>query len=92
MATVEVKCPVCGGEEVIKHGISKSGKQRYYCKETICPNKVFQLEYSYNGCKPGIDETIVIMAANASGIRDTSRVLGVSQDKVISTLKKQKNR
>jgi len=30
------------------------------------------------------------MAANASGIRDTSRVLGISTAKVMSTLKKRK--
>ena len=92
MAMVEVKCPKCGGTKVIKHGISESGNQRYYCKEGICSVKSFQLEYHYTGCQYGINEKIVSMAANASGIRDTSRVLGVSQDKVMSTLKKQKNR
>jgi hypothetical protein len=45
----------------------------------------------YNGWKPGIEESIINMVANASGIRDTSRVLKISQDKVISTLKKRKN-
>jgi len=49
------------------------------------------LDYAYNGWKPGIEETIIIMAANASGIRDTSRVLNVSQGKVMSTLKKRQN-
>ena len=90
MATIEVKCPECGGTKVIKHGISTSGKQRYYCKDTTCGGRSFQLDHCYAGCEPGINEKIVAMAANASGIRDTSRVLGVSQDKVMSTLKKQK--
>jgi hypothetical protein len=38
----------------------------------------------------GIDEQIVKMTANASGIRDISRVLKISTDKVMSTLKKRK--
>lgn len=92
MATVAVKCPKCGESKVIKHGVSESGKQRYYCKNPQCPVRSFQLEHVYTGCQPGINEKIVAMAANASGIRDTSRVLGVSQDKVISTLKKRKNK
>ena len=91
MATIEVKCPVCAGTKVIKHGISESGKQRYYCKDKSCPGKSFQPKHSNTGCEPGIDEKIIAMAANAAGIRDTSRVLGVSQDKVMSTLKKQKS-
>lgn len=90
MATIEVKCPVCGGTKVIKHGISTSGKQRYYCKESTCPGGSFQLEHCYTGCERGIEEKIVAMAANASGIRDTSRVLGISQKKVMSTLKKRR--
>ena len=49
------------------------------------------LDYAYNGWKPGIEEDIVNMAANASGIRDTTRVFKVSQGKVMSTLKKWQN-
>jgi len=63
-----------------------------YCKDTVCAGKSFQLEHCYTGCESGINDKIVAMAANASGIRDTSRVLGISQDKVMSTLKKQKTR
>jgi len=37
-------------------------------------------------------DTIAAMADIVSGIRDTSHVLGISQDKVMSTLKKQKTR
>ncbi len=91
MATMEVKCPKCGGAQVIKHGKSSSGKQRYYCKNTKCSGESFQIEHVYNGSKPGINEKIVAMTANASGIRDISRVLEITTDKVISTLKKRIN-
>ncbi len=55
-----------------------------------CACNTFMLEYAYNGWKPGIEEAIIDMAANASGIRDTARVLKISQDKVMSTLKKRR--
>jgi transposase-like protein len=45
------------------------------------------LEYEDKGYEPGIDGKIIKMAANASGIRDTARVLGVSIQKVVDTLK-----
>jgi transposase-like protein len=47
-------------------------------------------EYTQNGSKPGIDERIIEMTANASGIRDIARVLKISKQKVQNTLKKQK--
>ena len=90
MAMVEVKCPICGTNAVSKHGKDSKGVQRYACNNNDCPRKIFMLEYVYNGNKPGIDRQIVTMTANASGIRDIARVLGVSTDKVMSTLKKQK--
>ena len=89
MATVQVKCPHCSGLNVVKNGYNKRGTQRYYCRDTHCKS-YFLLEYAYNGSKPGINEQIVKMTANASGIRDISRVLDISTDKVMSTLKKQK--
>ncbi|NLP26746.1 MAG: transposase, partial [Clostridiales bacterium] len=51
--------------------------------EVKCPT--FLIDYSYNGAHPNIESAIVKMAANASGIRDTSRVLGISTAKVMST-------
>jgi transposase-like protein len=48
------------------------------------------LDVSYNGSKPGIEVKIIEMTANASGIRDISRVLKISKDKVSNTLKKLK--
>ena len=91
MTTIPVKCPVCGGTKIYRNG-KNCGKQRYLCGDKSCPGKSFILEYSYNGWKPGINERIIAMAANASGIRDTARVLKVSKQKVSDTLKKRKKR
>ena len=46
------------------------------------------LEYRYKAYKPGVKEQVVDMAINGSGIRDTSRVLGINKKTVINTLKK----
>jgi len=54
--------------------------------------KSFILDYTYNGLKPGIDERIIGMAANASGIRDAARALKVSKQNVCDTFKKRKKR
>ena len=49
------------------------------------------LEYCYKACEVGIKEKIIDMATNASGIRDTARVLGINKNTVISQLKKEKD-
>ena len=89
MAKIDVKCPYCGSINVIKHGVTPAGYQRFRCRNEQCTVKTFQLEYMYEACYPDVDGKIVAMAVNASGIRDTARVLHVSTDKVMNTLKKQ---
>jgi len=91
MAMVIVRCPGCDGTKIYKHGKSENDEQRYICQDPECAVKTFRLEYRYEGSKPGIEEKIITMAANASGIRDTARVLGISTDKVMETLKKRGN-
>jgi len=51
---------------------AKSG-ERYSCKHCL---KTFQLSFRYNGAWPDTHQTIVDMAMNGSGCRDTARVLG----------------
>ncbi|MCC8368364.1 IS1 family transposase [Xenorhabdus sp. PB61.4] len=58
MATVEVICwfyHQTQTKDVKKHGISKSGHQRYRC---LCCNRTFQLDYSYRACQAGIKEQV----------------------------------
>lgn len=90
MTLIPVKCPFCSETNVVKNGHSKKGTQRYQCRNTDCHRNYFLLDYTYEGAKPGIDERIIDMTSNASGIRDISRVLGISTDKVMDTLKKRK--
>ena len=70
-------CPYCQGTDIIRHGKTRQGKQRYYCQETVCDGRTFLLEYSYAGHSAEIKQQIIDMAMNASGIRDTARVLHV---------------
>jgi transposase-like protein len=83
-------CPHCQGTDIIRHGKTRQGKQRYCCQETVCDGRTFLLEYSYAGHSAAIKQQIVDMAMNASGIRDTARVLHVSPTTVIKELKKKR--
>ena len=81
-------CPYCQGIDIVKHGLSPEGKQRYRCR--TCQEgrgRTFLLEYTYAGQSPAVKQQIVDMAMNASGIRDTARVLHVSPTTVIKLKK-----
>ena len=52
------------------------------------PRQAFLLAYRDAGQSPEIKEQIIEMAMNASGVRDTARVLQVSPTTVIKELKK----
>ncbi len=87
MAVVEGICIRCQGNNVIKHGKSCTGEQRYRRRSTDC-SKTFQLGHRYKACEVGLKERIVDMALNGSGVRDTARVLSVAVGTVITSLKK----
>src|SRR5262245_26592337 len=89
MITQVLHCPYCQETDIVKHGLSSEGKQRYRCR--ACREgrgRTFLLEYTYAGQAPAVKQQIVDMALNASGIRDTARVLHVSPSTVIKELKK----
>src|SRR5712691_5639999 len=81
-------CPHCQGTDIIRNGTTRQGKQRYRCQENACKGRTFLLEYTYAGHAAGVKQQIIDMAMNASGIRDTARVLHVSPTTVIKELKK----
>jgi transposase-like protein len=79
MVLEPVRCPDCGGEDVVKNGKSNEGKQRYLCQHHNCRRRSFIRDYSYRGYLPAIKQQIGDMAVNGSGIRDTARVLRISK-------------
>ena len=66
-------CPHCHGTDIVRHGQTRQGKQRYRCREKRCAGRTFLLDYTYPGQSPEVKRQIVDMAMNASGIRDTAR-------------------
>jgi len=57
-------------------------------REGLCGGRTFLLEYTYAGRSPEVKQQIVNMAMNASGIRDTARILHISPNTVMAELKK----
>jgi len=103
MVLEPVLCPTCSSDDVVKHGQSQSGKQRYKCRNRDCNRSTFIRDYAYRGYLPDVKQQIVDMAVNGSaavcpaeysardnclGIRDTARVLRISPTTVIEELKK----
>jgi transposase-like protein len=84
---VLVSCIYCGSVAVVKMGRQVSGVPRCKCKSC---GKTFQTTYKNNGTIPQTKQLIIKMSLNGSGIRDISRVLHISQNTVMTTLKKQK--
>ncbi len=79
-----VSSKYCNISEVVRYG-TQSGRSRFRCKTCF---RIFKTDYVYRAYEPGVKEQIADMAVIGSGIRDTSRVLGVGKNTVISTLKK----
>lgn len=88
MVLTPITCPTCHETDVVKHGHTSDGKQRFYCQNALCTRQTFLREYVYQGKLPDVKQQIVDMTMNGSGIRDIARVLHVSPTTVIETLKK----
>src|SRR5882672_4103423 len=89
MITQVLHCPYCHGTALVRHGTTSEGKQRSRCLECLLGRgRMFLLAYSYAGQSPEVKQQSVDRAMNASGMRDTARVLPVSPTTVIQELKK----
>jgi transposase-like protein len=88
VAFLPIRCPACQQTDVIQHGVTAQGTQRYRCKNPSCPQQTFLLEYRHQGRMPTVKQQMLEMTLNGSGIRDIARVLHVSPTTVIAELKK----
>jgi len=88
MVVEPIHCPACQGTDVVKHGKTSDGKQRFRCQNATCPGVTCIREYVYQGCIPSLKRQIIDMSLKASGIRDITRVLYVSPTTVMQELKK----
>jgi transposase-like protein len=88
MTCIAVRCLHCHSEPVGKRGKTHRGTQRYLCQNTACNKDSFLLDCRNRGCVPEVKQTIIDMSRNASGVRDTVRVLHISTDTVLNELRK----
>jgi len=88
MTWIAVRCPHCQSEQIVKRGKTARGTQRYLCQNTRCAKGSFLLDYCNRGCLPEVKHTIIDMSLNASGVRDTARVLHICPNTVLRELKK----
>ena len=84
MCYEEVTCPRCSSLNIKKNGKTANRKQRYLCKDC---GRQFITRYTYRGCQRALRELIVPMALNSSGVRDTARVLRISTNTVLQTIR-----
>lgn len=85
MVKMKIKYIHCESEETVKMGYQKNGAPR--CKYKDC-GKTFQTKYVNNGSKSETKKIIIEISANGCGIRNIKKVLGISKDTVMATLKK----
>ena len=88
MVVEPIHCPACQGTDVVKHGKTSDGKQRFRCQHANCPGVTCIREYVYQGRLPSVKRQIIDMSLNARGMRDIARVLRVSPTTVMQELKK----
>lgn len=89
MTFIAVRCPHCQSDQIVKRGKTARGTQRYLCQNTLGVKGSFLLDYCHRGCLPDVKQTIIDMSLNASGVRDTARVLPICPNTVLRELKKQ---
>jgi insertion element IS1 protein InsB len=88
MTFIAVRCPHCDSAQIVKRGKTHRGTQRYLDQNTACTRGSFLLDYCNRGCLLEVKQQIIDMSLNASGVRDTARVLRISTGKVLNEPKK----
>ena len=54
-------CPHCHGTDIVRHGQTRQGKQRYRCREQRCAGRTFLLDYSYPGQSPAVKQQTLLL-------------------------------
>ena len=55
MITQVLHCPYCDETDIVRHGLSPEGKQRYRCRQCLeGRGRTFLLEYAYAGQSPAV--------------------------------------
>ena len=88
MVLMPIRCLYCQNDQVTKRGKTATGTQRYRCHNPEYPHQSFLLDPAYKGHLPEIKQQVMDMRLNASGVRDTARVVQISTRTVLNELKK----
>jgi IS1 family transposase/transposase-like protein len=80
----EIACPRCSSRNIKKNGTTANRKQKYRRKDCC---RQFITDYTYRGRQHLICALIVPMTMNSSGIRDIARLLSVSTNTVLKTIR-----
>ena len=85
MVTKIIKCYHCGSEKIVKHGLTKNGKQRYLCQDCQRSSRAAPQPNGYTA-----EQRAEILRAYAerSSLRGVIRTFGVARNTVSGWLKK----
>ncbi len=84
MCFEEITCPSCSSRNIKKNGTTANRKQKYRCQEC---GRQFITNYTYRGCLSLLRDLVVPMTMTSSGIRDIARVLSMSTQTVMKTIR-----
>jgi transposase-like protein len=82
MTFIVVRCPHCQSDQIVTRGKTARGTQRSLCQNPLCARGSFLLDSCNRGCLPEVKQTIIDMRLNASGVRDTARLLHICPNTV----------
>src|SRR5215831_11433303 len=77
-------CSRCSSVSIVKNGKTAQRKQRYLCKDC---RRQFIRDYTNLGCVGAVRDLVVTLTINGSGIRDIERVLFLSPNTILETLR-----
>ena len=73
-------CPNCYSTKIVKNGTTKTKKQQYFC------NKRFLDFYTYQAYRFGIDNDIIALTKEGTGIRSIARLLKISPTTLLARI------
>ena len=87
MTFIAGQCPPCLSEQIVNRGKTRRGPQRYLCQNIACTQGSFLLDSRNRGCLPEVQQQIIALSLNASGLRDPARGLRIRTDTVLRALR-----
>ncbi len=87
MVIKQITCRHCGSIEIIRHGLTANGKQRFLCHDC---GRYSRENPQLNGYAEQARETILRAYQERSSLRGLSRTFGVSRNTVLVAQKKRR--